>query len=185
VELIVRRCRAADGFDGLGSGWLTGGAPVGGVVQARVRANPSFHPPADPATPLILIGNGTGLAGLLAHVRHRAAIGGGAVSLYWGERHPAHDDYHAAERATLTASGVLARSATAWSRTDGGARYVQDAVVADRDAVAAAVASGASIYVCGSMQGMAPAVHAALTGIVGETMIEAMLENGRYRRDIY
>lgn len=185
VELIVRRCRAADGFDGLGSGWLTQGAPPNGIVQARVRANPAFHPPADDATPLILIGNGTGLAGLMAHLRQRAARGGGPVSLYWGERHARHDDYHAAERQALAASGILTRSVTTWSRDRGGCRYVQDAVAADAPFIAAAVAAGASIHVCGSVQGMAPAVHAALAAILGEPVVEAMLADGRYRRDIY
>ncbi len=91
----MRHCLAADGLPGLGSGWLTQGAPIGGVVRARVRSNPAFHAPQAEATPLILIGNGTGLAGLLAHARHRHATGGGPVWLFWGERHPAQDDYHA------------------------------------------------------------------------------------------
>lgn len=185
VELIVRRCRAADGFDGLGSGWLCNGAQIGSVVQARVRANPGFRPPEDDATPLILIGNGTGLAGLLAHLRYRAARGGGPVSLYWGERHSAYDDYHAEERLALAERGALSRSVTAWSPEEGGHRYVQDAVTADAVHIWAAVAAGAAIYVCGSVQGMAPAVHAALEAILGESVVEAMLADGRYRRDIY
>ncbi len=186
VELIVRRCRAADGFDGLGSGWLTTGAATGGIVQARIRSNPGFHPPRQDTTPLILIGNGTGLAGLMAHLRHRAASGGGGpVWLYWGERHPAHDDYLAEERQALVRSGVLARSVAAWSRQEGASRYVQDAVAADGPDIAAAVADGASIHVCGSVQGMAPAVHATLADILGEEAVETMLAEGRYRRDIY
>ena len=185
VELIVRRCTAVDGFDGLGSGWLCHGAPIGGTVQARVRANPAFHPPADPATPLILIGNGTGLAGLLAHLRHRAATGGGPAWLYWGERQPAQDDFLADERAALARSGTLSRNVAAWSRQPGGHRYVQDAVAADGPAIAQAVAAGAAIYVCGSVNGMAPGVHAALAGILGEATVETMLETRRYRRDIY
>ncbi|KQM41113.1 PepSY domain-containing protein [Sphingomonas sp. Leaf10] len=185
VELIARRCRAADGFDGLGSGWLCNGAPIGGIVQARVRANPAFRPPRDAATPLILIGNGTGLAGLLAHLRHRAKNSGGRVSLYWGERQAAHDDFHAGERQAMTENGVITRSVTTWSRDPGGHRYVQDAVVADAPAIAEAVTAGAAIYVCGSVQGMAPAVHTALTTILGDDAIESMLVDGRYRRDIY
>ncbi|MEH3048108.1 sulfite reductase flavoprotein subunit alpha [Sphingomonas adhaesiva] len=185
VELIVRRCDAADGFPGLGSGWLTGGAPMGGIVRARTRRNPSFHAPADPATPLILIGNGTGLAGLLAHLRHRAAQGGGPAWLFWGERHPDHDDYHAAERHAHAARGTLVRSMTAWSRLGCGPRYVQDALAASADAVAGAVALGAAIYVCGSMDGMAVGVQQVLTAALGDDTLEAMLGDGRYRRDIY
>ena len=185
VELIVRACRAADGFAGLGSGWLTEGAALDGVVQARIRSNPGFHAPADAATPLILIGNGTGLAGLLAHLRERASAGGAPAWLFFGERHPDHDDFHAAERHALAADGVLSRQAAAWSRLGHGHRYVQDAVAAAAADIAAAVAGGAAIYVCGSVAGMAPAVHAALAAILGDERLEAMLADGRYRRDIY
>ncbi|RSV26638.1 sulfite reductase flavoprotein subunit alpha [Sphingomonas sp. ABOLH] len=185
IELIVRRCTAADGFDGLGSGWLCHGAPVGGIMQARVRANPAFHPPADPSVPLILIGNGTGLAGLLAHLRHRAVRGGAPAYLYWGERHQAHDDFLADERRALMANGTMASQQVAWSRQPGGHRYVQDAVAADGEHIRSAVEAGAAIYVCGSVQGMAPGVHAALSAILGESLLEDMLGNGRYRRDIY
>ena len=185
VELIVRRCTAADGFDGLGSGWLCNGAPVGGIVQARVRSNAAFHPPADAAVPLVLIGNGTGLAGLLAHLRNRDAQGGAPAILYWGERHPAQDDFLGEERAALLATGVLADQRIAWSRLPGGHRYVQDAVAADASRIRAAVEGGAAIYVCGSVQGMAPGVHAALADILGESLLEDLLGDGRYRRDIY
>lgn len=185
VELIVRRCTAADGFDGLGSGWLCNGAPVGGIVQARVRSNPAFHPPADDGVPLILIGNGTGLAGLLAHLRHRSAQGGAPAILYWGERNPAHDDFLGEERAALLARGVLANQQITWSRHPGGHRYVQDGVAADSIRIRAAIDGGAAIYVCGSVQGMAPGVHAALADILGESLLEEMLTDGRYRRDIY
>lgn len=185
VELIVRRCTAADGFDGLGSGWLCHGAPVGSIVQARVRSNPAFHPPADDAVPLILIGNGTGLAGLLAHLRRRYDHGGAPARLYWGERHPAHDDFLGEERQALLAAGTLADQQVAWSRQPGCHRYVQDAVAADAARIETAIRDGAAIYVCGSVQGMAPGVHAALSDILGELLLEEMLTDGRYRRDIY
>ena len=185
VELIVRACQAADDFAGLGSGWLTRGAALYGVVRARIRRNPAFHAPADPATPLILIGNGTGLAGLLAHLRQRAVDGGAPAWLFFGERNAAHDDFHAEARAALAARGVLAETCNAWSRDGAGPRYVQDAVAAAGDRIAQAIDAGAAIYVCGSITGMAPGVHAALAAIVGEDVLEAMLEQGRYRRDIY
>lgn len=185
VELIVRQCRAADGFAGLGSGWLTAGAAMGGVIRARIRRNPGFHAPADPATPLILIGNGTGLGGLMAHLRARAEHGGGPATLFFGERHPAQDDFHGHERAVLTARGVLTRTIPAWSRLGHGPRYVQDAVADHADLIRDAVAAGAAILVCGSVTGMAPGVHAALAAILGDATLEAMLADGRYRRDIY
>ena len=185
VELIVRLCRAEDGFLGLGSGWLCDGAPVGGLVSARVRPNPAFHPPEDTRRPLVLIGNGTGLAGLLAHLRHRAALGGGPCWLFWGERHPGHDAYHAPELDELRKCGVIEKAEYAWSRAPEGRAYVQDKVAAAGDGLRGLIDAGASIYVCGSVRGMAPAVHQALALALGTEALEAMAETGRYRRDIY
>ena len=54
-----------------------------------------------------------------------------------------------------------------------------------KDEIEALIEQGASIYVCGSVQGMAPAVHDILEAILGAERLEALLESGRYRRDIY
>ena len=185
VELIVRLCRAEDGFLGLGSGWLCESAPVGAIFSARIRANPGFHPPQDADAPLVLIGNGTGLAGLLAHLRHRALQGGGPCWLFWGERDPAHDAYHTQELAALLKAGVLERVEHAWSRLPEDRAYVQDKVLAVHGHVRRLAAARASIYICGSMQGMAPAVHDVLERTLGSDTLEEMAESGRYRRDIY
>ncbi len=185
AELIVRLAQAEDGLPGLGSGWLCHGAPLGGVVRARIHANAAFHSPADPVTPMILIGNGTGLAGLLAHLRGRAASGGGPVWLFWGERHPDHDDYHRDERRALCDAGIASGMTTAWSRLGHGPRYVQHALQDSAEMVREAVAGGAAIYVCGSLKGMAGDVHRVLTDILGDDLLETMAATGRYARDIY
>ncbi len=39
------------------------------------------------------------------------------------------------------------------------------------------VAEGAAIYVCGSLKGMAPAVHQALTDILGADALEAIAQD--------
>jgi sulfite reductase (NADPH) flavoprotein alpha-component len=185
VELLVRQCTAEDGFLGLGSGWLTEIAPLGGIIRARIRSNPAFHPPADPSTPLILIGNGTGLAGLLVHLRHRAVSGGGPTWLFWGERHPDHDDLHGEELRDLRANGTLEVLEYAWSRLSGRQSYIQDKVTASATMVRQQVEAGAAIYVCGSVRGMAPAVDRVLRDIIGDMKLEQMAEQGKYRRDIY
>jgi sulfite reductase (NADPH) flavoprotein alpha-component len=185
VELIIRECRGPDGLPGLGSGWLCGGAPLGAVVQARVHPNPGFHSPENIATPMILIGNGTGLAGLMAHLRYRARTGGGTAWLFWGERHPDHDDFHAAERTELACTGALTGCVTAWSRIETGPRYVQHAIARSIDIITDAVAAGATLYVCGSLKGMAGDVHQTLAAILGDATMEELATTGRYRRDIY
>jgi sulfite reductase (NADPH) flavoprotein alpha-component len=63
--------------------------------------------------------------------------------------------------------------------------YVQDRVREVAQDIAAWVAEGASIYVCGSLAGMAPAVDAALSDALGADVLLDLSAQGRYRRDIY
>jgi sulfite reductase (NADPH) flavoprotein alpha-component len=90
LQLIVRQQRRSDGALGLGSGWLTEHAPQHAQVLARVRRNSAFHAPED-ERPLILIGNGSGLAGLRSLLKARIAAGHLRNWLLFGERNAAHD----------------------------------------------------------------------------------------------
>ena len=65
LELLVRQGHRPDGSLGLAAGWLTRHAAPGKTIALRLRSNPNFHAPDDDV-PLILIGNGTGLAALRA-----------------------------------------------------------------------------------------------------------------------
>ena len=51
--------------------------------------------------------------------------------------------------------------------------------------IGAWIARGAAIYVCGSLQGMAAGVDAALRQIAGQAAIGELQASGRYRRDVY
>lgn len=184
LELLVREMRHADGKLGLGSGWLTAHAPVGGEIALRVRENRSFHPPEDDR-PMILIGNGTGLAGLCAHLKARAVAGHKRNWLVFGERTQAHDYFHRAEIEAWRASGVLERLDLAFSRDQSTRVYVQDRLRAAAADLRAWVEQGAAIYVCGSLEGMAPGVAAALTEALGAEALERLADEGRYRRDVY
>ena len=44
---------------------------------------------------------------------------------------------------------------------------------------------GAAIYVCGSLDGMAPGVDAVLREVLGDARVEQLRAQGRYRRDVY
>lgn len=185
LHLLVRLEQDAQGRLGLGSSWLCRHAQLGQPLALRVRANPGFHPPADSTLPLLLIGNGTGLAGLRAHWRHRAAQRGAPIWLIAGERNAAHDDLYADELAELQAQGVLDRLDRAWSRDAGQLRYVQDCLLAQAQRLRSWMARGAVIHVCGSASGMAPAVDAVLTQVLGSETLALLAQQGRYRRDVY
>lgn len=184
VELLVRRHRRPDGREGVGSGWLCRHLAEGQPVDARLRPNPSFHAP-DPSRPLILVGNGTGVAGLRAHLRARIAAGARRQWLLLGERQAACDALYGDEFDALLASDRLDALDHAWSRDGRGPRYVQDALAAQAPRLRAWVDDGACIYVCGSAAGMAPGVDAVLREALGGTVVDALRRDGRYRRDVY
>lgn len=188
LQLLVRQMWRPDGQPGIGSGWLTITAAVDEVVDLRIRRNPGFHPPPDDR-PLLLVGNGTGLAGLRAVLKARIAAGHHRNWLMFGERNAACDFHYADELQAWRDAGRIERMDLAFSREQrgphGGRRYVQDLVRMHADAVRAWLDAGASVYVCGSLAGMAPGVDAALADIVGPDALERMAADGRYRRDVY
>jgi len=184
LQLIVRQELHPDGSLGLGSGWLTEHAALGGAISLRVRRNSSFHLPADPG-PMILIGNGTGLAGLRSLLKARIAQGETRNWLLFGERNLAHDFHCGAELNGWLASGGLARLDVAFSRDQTQKVYVQDRLLEAGDELQRWLAEGASIYICGSLEGMATGVDGTLNALLGEQGVQALIEQGRYRRDVY
>lgn len=184
LDLLVRQMAHSDGSLGLGSGWLTVHARINGEIRLRIRQNRSFHAPAEDV-PLVLIGNGTGLAGLRAHLQARARLGRYRNWLLFGERTAAADYFLRDEIENWQRQGVLQRLDLAFSRDQPQRIYVQHRLQAAAEELRAWVAAGAAIYVCGSLDGMAPAVHDVLVTTLGQAQVDALIECGRYRRDVY
>jgi sulfite reductase (NADPH) flavoprotein alpha-component len=184
IHLLVRQQAAPDGTPGIGSAWLTRHAPVGAEIALRVRRNAAFHAPAD-ARPLILIGNGTGMAALRALLKERIDAGRHRNWLLYGERQQAHDFPYRDEIGRWLAQGQLERADFAWSREQAERVYVQHRLLQAADTLREWVADGAAIYVCGSLEGMAPAVDAVLGEVLGAATVERLRETGGYRRDVY
>ena len=184
LELIVRQEKHADGSLGLGSGWLTEHVPLGDAVSVRLRRNAGFHLPQS-SPPVVLIGNGTGLAGLRSLLKARIAEGQQRNWMLFGERNQAHDFHCREELEAWLASGDLTRLDLAFSRDQAHKIYVQDRL---REACADLrrwLDEGAVIYVCGSLEGMAGGVDLVLTEMLGTDGVQALVEAGRYRRDVY
>lgn len=169
---------------GLGSGWLTAHATVGENIALRIRTNESFHAPDD-NRPLILIGNGTGIAGLLSLLKQRQQHQFNQNWLIFGERQREHDFFFADQLNHWLATQHLQRLDLAFSRDQSEKVYVQHCLLAQQTQLQQWIAQGASIYVCGSIEGMAPAVDAVLNQILGEACVEQLAAEGRYRRDVY
>ncbi|MBD8695304.1 flavodoxin domain-containing protein [Stenotrophomonas sp. CFBP 13718] len=184
VDLVLRRQVRDDGTPGIGSGWLCDIAQLGDTIDLRVRRNPNFHGVAADV-PLILIGNGTGIAGLRAHLRERDAAGASRNWLLFGERSAAHDFHFRTELEQMQQRGMLERLDAVFSRDGAPHRYVQHRLQAEAPLLRRWVDDGATILVCGSLQGMAPAVDAVIEEVVGAERKDALVVAGRYRRDVY
>ncbi|WP_297800128.1 sulfite reductase subunit alpha [uncultured Brevundimonas sp.] len=181
AEFCVRLMTGPDGTPGLGSGWLIRSLKEGDVVDMRIRPNRSFRP-APSEAPILLIGNGTGIAGLRAHLKVARK---GQAWLLFGERNRAHDNFFGDELKALQAAGMLARVDHAWSRDEGDGRYVQHLISENARDIERWIDRGAYIFVCGSLEGMSKGVHAALETVLGEERLQGLTDAGRYRRDVY
>ena len=201
VDLIVGTS-AAPAWSGLGehrgfaSSYMAdvgAGDQVFGYVR---RPNPPFAPPADSATPMILIGPGTGFAPLRGFLAERAAQDGAAKSLlFFGCRHPDHDWFCRTEMERWQADGVVDLHLAFSAMPEHPWKYVQDALWAEQEKVWAAIEAGASIYLCGDGRFMAPAVRDTLIRIrmqqgggehaAGSEWLEAMIEDGRFHQDVF
>nr|WP_251010016.1 sulfite reductase flavoprotein subunit alpha [Pseudomonas fluorescens] len=184
LELIVRQERHTDGTLGIGSGWLTEHAPLGSAISLRVRRNSGFHLPPQ-GVPMILLGNGTGLAGLRSLLKARVAEGMQRNWLLFGERQREHDFHCRDELQEWVTSGDLERLDLAFSRDQAQKVYVQDRLRESAALLKQWLADDAVIYVCGSLQGMAAGVDQVLNDVLGAEAVERLIEQGRYRRDVY
>lgn len=184
IRLLVREARHADGRLGLGSALLLEQLALNGELPLRLRQNRSFHAP-DTAAPMILIGNGSGIAGLMSHLRERELAGLHDNWLLFGERQRNCDFYFRAELEAWLADAHLTHLDLAFSRDQADKRYVQHCLREQRERLHDWIERGAAVYVCGSIEGMAPAVEEVLVETLGRNGFDALLAAGRYRRDVY
>jgi sulfite reductase (NADPH) flavoprotein alpha-component len=105
--------------------------------------------------------------------------------LLFGERNAAHDFHCGAELQGWLMTGDVERLDLAFSRDQAEKVYVQDRLRDAADELHRWLDDGAAIYICGSLEGMASGVDAVLVELLGEQGVEALIEQGRYRRDVY
>ena len=170
--------------------------PEGATVPVFVEPNARFRLPADGGSDVIMIGAGTGVAPYRAFVQERVATGArGRNWLIFGARQRARDFLYQLEWQRALKRGALARIDLAFSRDRGPKTYVQQRVTEAGASLYDWLENGATLYVCGDATQMAPAVHAALAGVIakhGGVPAEAARERldslgatGRYLRDVY
>lgn len=81
--------------------------------------------------------------------------------------------------------GQLARLDLAFSRDQAERIYVQDRLREAAPVLRQWLHDGAVLYVCGSLEGMAAGVDAVLSEVLGEAGLQTLIEENRYRRDVY
>ncbi|MES3021873.1 MAG: sulfite reductase subunit alpha [Pseudomonadota bacterium] len=184
LELLVRLHRRADGAHGLASGFLCLHAPMAEPVALRVREHRRFRIGDNLWRPLILIGNGTGMAGLRAHFKERD-FRSVDCWLVFGERNEASDFHYREDVEASRAMATLVRFDGVFSRDQEARRYVQHVLRESGAALRDWVDRGAAIYVCGGLLTMAAGVHEVLEAELGKARLEQLADEGRYRRDVY
>lgn len=198
VELcigVVRAERRGRIRDGVASCHLAYRAEEGAALTAHVQSS-HFRLPANAATPVIMVGPGTGIAPFRAFLQHREAIGAkGPAWLFFGDQRRATDFLFDEEIASWQAKGVLSRLSLAFSRDQAAKVYVQDRMREEAADLWRWLQDGAHFYVCGDASRMAKDVDAALRGIAqsegamsvdqARDWIVALARQGRYQRDVY
>ncbi len=171
-------------------------AEPGTPVPVRVQREPHFRPPADPATPMVMVGPGTGIAPFIGFLEEYRIRGHRAPTwLFFGEQHRATDFYYEQELAAFLAEGTLTRLDTAFSRDQRAKVYVQDRMREHGPLLWSWLQDGAHLYVCGDASRMArdvdqalreiAAVHGGLDENGSAAYVKQLAADKRYLRDVY
>jgi sulfite reductase (NADPH) flavoprotein alpha-component len=166
------------------------------LVPSFIHENPNFRLPADPATPIIMIGPGTGVAPFRAFIEQREIDGAtGKNWLFFGDRRFRTDFTYQTEWQRFRKDGILTRIDLAFSRDQDEKVYVQHRMLEAAKDIYAWLQDGATIYVCGDEVHMAKDVHAALLDIVRKEggmkanaaaeYVKNLQRDKRYQRDVY
>lgn len=178
------------------STWLADRIEEDGEIRVFIEHNDNFRLPANPETPVIMIGPGTGIAPFRAFMQQRDNDGAGGKNwLFFGNPHFTDDFLYQVEWQKYVKDGLLTHIDLAWSRDQAEKIYVQDKIRAKGAEVWSWLQEGAHLYVCGDANRMAKDVEQALLDVVvehggmdretaDEFLSELRIER-RYQRDVY
>jgi sulfite reductase (NADPH) flavoprotein alpha-component len=181
---------------GLASIFLAERINPGDELKVYVQKAHGFALPQDPATPIIMIGPGTGVAPFRAFLHDRRATGAtGKNWLFFGHQRSSHDFFYADELNAMKTSGLLTRMSLAWSRDGDKKFYVQDRMREVGRELWTWLAEGANIYICGDAKRMAKDVERTLVDIVAQfgarstdeavRFVAELKKQGRFQQDVY
>ena len=178
------------------SGFLSTRLAEGDKLNVYVENNDNFRLPADPNTPIIMIGPGTGIAPFRAFMQERDATEAeGKNWLFFGNPNFTQDFLYQTEWQGYLKSGLLSKISLAFSRDQADKVYVQDRLKENGKEVFEWLEQGAHFYICGDALRMAKDVETTLLDLVAEhgnkTPAEAkeyvtnLRKSKRYQKDVY
>jgi sulfite reductase (NADPH) flavoprotein alpha-component len=184
------------GYEGLASGFFADRLRRGARVPVYLQPAHAFSLPADPATPIIMVGPGTGIAPFRAFLQERAAAGAAGRSwLFFGNQKREVDFLYRGEIEAYHRRGVLTRLDLAFSRDQSHKVYVQHRMKEHAAELWRWLQEGACLYVCGDGRRMAADVERALTEVAAEQggmpqdeavgYVAGLAKARRYMRDVY
>lgn len=165
-------------------------------VRVFVEHNDNFRLPANPDTPVIMVGPGTGIAPFRAFMQEREAQGAeGKNWLFFGNPHFTQDFLYQVEWQRYVKSGLLSKISLAFSRDQANKIYVQDRLREAGQELYQWLEAGAHFYVCGDANKMAKDVQEALLDVIAEhghksreeaeEYLSELRRAKRYQRDVY
>ena len=167
----------------------------GDKVKVFVHTNKNFRLPEDGATPIIMVGPGTGIAPFRAFWQQRVADKAtGPMWLFFGNPYKATDGCYEDELAELVDAGKLKLS-VAWSRDQAQKVYVQHLMEQSGEEIWQWLEKGAAFYMCGDANRMAKDVEKELLAIIEKfghrspeeaaAYLADMKAAKRYQKDVY
>lgn len=170
---------------------------LGSQVPIFISKNADFRLPKSLATPIIMVGPGTGLAPFRSFIQDRILTGQdyGESVLFFGCRRSDQDYLYGPVLENWNAEGKI-KLFTAFSREGKAKVYVQQRIREQGDLIFSLLEKGAHFYVCGDASSMAGQVEEALLELIkqrvpGKTAeaahsyLEAMRKTDRYQRDVW
>jgi sulfite reductase (NADPH) flavoprotein alpha-component len=181
---------------GVASTWLGGRIGAADDVLVYVQKAHNFALPRDGATPIVMVGPGTGIAPFRAFLHERLATAAAGPSwLFFGHQREAHDFFYRDEWEMLRHKGALTNLSLAWSRDGGQKVYVQHRIREAGAELFGWLEKGAHFYVCGDAKKMAKDVekaicevavaHGGMNADAATAYLARLKSEGRYQADVY
>ena len=193
---VVRFESAGRWRNGVASHFLGVRSNAADEVRVFVQPSHKFRLPADPGTPIIMVGPGTGIAPFRAFLQEREATGAkGRNWLLFGNQHFELDFLYRNQLDAWADAKLLTRLDVAFSRDSAAKVYVQHRMLEHGAELWSWLQEGAHFYVCGDARRMAPDVDAALVQIAAQhghlagddakAYVARLAKEKRYLKDVY